>query len=102
MNLTAKTLKKELKEEAKEILLTPLDVCPELKTGIPEPPELVSLNANKMYFDFIHFGALALKITLHIEPQVKLLFLTLRHLSWSLIQLKDSGSWRSSTLWGRA
>lgn len=68
VNLTAKTLKKELKEESKIVTLTPLDVCPELKTGVPEPPEVVTLNANKMYFDFIHFGALALKITLHIEP----------------------------------
>jgi hypothetical protein len=45
------------------------DVCPELDTSTPKPPELSTINTDKLYFKLVHIGAIKISITLSFEKQ---------------------------------
>ena len=58
-------------EEAKEatVILKKEEVCPELVTSTPTPPELSAINTDKLYFKLIHIGAIKMSITLSFEKR---------------------------------
>eukprot|EP00344_Euplotes_crassus_P011103 CAMPEP_0197018198 /NCGR_PEP_ID=MMETSP1380-20130617/79966_1 /TAXON_ID=5936 /ORGANISM="Euplotes crassus, Strain CT5" /LENGTH=753 /DNA_ID=CAMNT_0042445389 /DNA_START=109 /DNA_END=2369 /DNA_ORIENTATION=- len=45
------------------------EICLELATASPEPPELSSINTDKLYFNMIHLGAIKIRISLRFEKR---------------------------------
>lgn len=58
---------KEVKEEGKEFRKE--EVCQELVTTSPDPPELSAINTDKLYFNMIHLGAIKIKVTFRFEKK---------------------------------
>lgn len=52
-------------------IMSVVELCEELKTDAPVPPVLRNLNKSKMYFEFIHFGAISVILTFQIEQNVR-------------------------------
>lgn len=44
-------------------------ICPELDTASPIPPDLSSINTDKLFFKMIHLGAIRIDITLKFEKK---------------------------------
>ena len=44
-------------------------ICPELNTDSPIPPDLSSINTDKLFFKVIHLGAIRIDITLKFEKK---------------------------------